>query len=343
MKNQAGAILMAYEPWAQAFAIQRQTVQRFHQTCAAVLGGSCSLNPLQPEQLSLQRNLFSTLFIMATKAAGVALDVLPLYAMINQCLRVQVTGCDNLLDDEYKSVIPFSLSGSGTRFRSVLTIMTGDTVLANLILEEVASGRMNLVNAQQLLAASLAVLIPSGIEEHEEESSIKEPVPPVEIILQQVHPRKTGLLFEAPIRLVGKMQIADLSRSQHISEALSKFGVGCQILDDLKDVADDLYHRKYNIVISQAWHGNNEAEKQQIAAFLQSDETYEQAQDIAARLTTAHQQDSLNYAGQYFHQAAQIFCQYFPDFKTLQASALGSLVQNSIMSERNTTEIRVMP
>ncbi|MDX2479133.1 MAG: hypothetical protein QNK24_02210 [Desulfuromusa sp.] len=59
--------------------------------------GSCQLDSLQTEQLSLQRNLFSTLFIMATEAAGVALEALPFYTMINQCLRVQITGCDNLL------------------------------------------------------------------------------------------------------------------------------------------------------------------------------------------------------------------------------------------------------
>ena len=341
MKTQARNILMACDPWARAFAIQRKTVQKFHQKCSTILGESCQLEPLQPEQLSLQRNLFSTLFIMATKAAGVPLNILPFYAMINQCLRAQVTGCDNLLDDEYKSVIPFLLPGSGTRFRSVLTIMTGDSALASLIMDEVASGRMDHSSAQQLLSAALAVLIPSGIEEHEEESRTKEAIPPVETILQQIHPRKTGLLFEAPIRLVEKMHVADSSFSGVIAEALANFGIGCQILDDLKDVTDDLYQHKYNIVISQAWHGNNTDEKQLVATFHQRKSTHDQAQEIAAQLTIARK-DSLTYAVKYFQQAAQAFTQYFPAFGTLQTSSLGILVQDSIMSERNDLEFRII-
>ncbi|MDX2496081.1 MAG: class 1 isoprenoid biosynthesis enzyme [Desulfuromusa sp.] len=341
MKNQASDILMACEPWARAFAIQRKTVQEFHQTCTAILGESCPLDPLQSEQLTLQRNLFSTLFIMATEAAGVALESLPFYAMINQCLRVQVTGCDNLLDDEYKNVIPFSLPGSGTRFRSVLTIMAGDSVLANLIMAEVASGRMDHSNAQKLQTAALAVLIPSGIEEHEEESCLKETIPSVETILQQVHPRKTGLLFEAPIRLVEKMGVADPSRSPFISEALANFGLGCQILDDLKDVADDLYQNKYNIVISQAYHGNNEEEKQQIESFHLGESSHDHAQQIVEKLTTARK-DSFSYAVKYFQQTTKEFTQHFPAFGLPQASSLGILVQNSIMSERNDLEFKVI-
>ena len=342
MRDQANDILMACEPWSRAFAIQRQTVQEFHQTCTSILGKSCQLDPLQPEQLSLQRNLFSTLFIMATEAAGVALEALPFYAMINQCLRVQVTGCDNLLDDEYKSVIPFALPGSGTRFRSVLTIMTGDSILANLIITEVAAGRMDHSRAQQLLAAALSVLIPSGIEEHEEESCDKEAIPSVETILQQVHPRKTGMLFEAPIRLVEKMHVADPSRSPFVAKALANFGIGCQILDDLKDVADDLYQCKYNIVISRAYHGNNKQEKQQIESFQLVESTHEQAQQIAEQLTAARK-DCLSYAVNYFQQAAQEFTQYFPSFGLQQASSLGILVQDSIMSERNDLGFKVIP
>ncbi|NOQ40883.1 MAG: hypothetical protein GQ563_00065, partial [Desulfuromusa sp.] len=145
----------------------------------------------------------------------------------------------------------------------------------------------------------------------------------------------------APIRLVEKVHAADPSRSPFVAEALANFGIGCQILDDLKDVADDLYQRKYNIVISRAYHGNNKQEKQQIESFQLVESTHEQAQQIAEQLTAARK-DCLSYAVNYFQQAAQEFTQYFPAFGLQQASSLGILVQDSIMSERNDLGFKVI-
>lgn len=328
------ATLINCPPWKRAFTIQQNTVRQFHQLCAESLGDRCPLRPLDDKHLTVQHNLFSTLFIMAVEAAGVPAQQLPLYALVNQCLRIQVTGCDNILDDEYKSVIPFALTGSGTRFRSVLTIMSADSVLARIVLDEVASGRMDLFEGKKLLKAALAVLIPSGIEEHEEESLNKETIPSVDVILTQIHPRKTGLLFEAPVRLVEMMNIADPQRAPKVAQALGDFGVGCQILDDLKDVADDLANQKYNVVISQAFHGDHPAEQQLISTIQQHTITHTEAETITAQLSQAKGQ-CLTRAINYFIRAEKTFSQCFPDFGAEQAAALGALVHHAISSERN--------
>lgn len=334
MNTRAIETLMSCAPWQRAFTIQQSTVRQFHQLCAESLGERCPLLPLKDKQLTVQRNLFSTLFIMAIEAAGVPAQQLPLYALVNQCLRIQVTGCDNILDDEYKSVIPFALTGSGTRFRSVLTIMSADSVLARIVLDEVASGRMELSEGKKLLTSALSVLIPSGIEEHEEESLNKETIPTVDVILTHVHPRKTGLLFEAPVRLVEMMNAADPQRAPQVAKALGDFGVGCQILDDLKDVADDLANQKYNVIISHAFHGDHTAEHQLISTIQHHTITHAEAETIAAQLSQAKGQ-CLTRAIDYFLRAEQTFSRCFPDFGAEQAAALGALVHSAISSERN--------
>lgn len=334
MIDQAAKVLLANEPWSRAFSIQQKTVQNFHRACSEVLADGCQLLPLAADHLSLHRNLFSTLFIMSLEASGVSFEQLPFYSMVNQCLRIQVTGCDNLLDDEYKSAIPFDLDGSGIRFRSVLTIMTGDAVLAGLIAAEVAAGRFDEEMGRRLLAAVLGVLIPSGIEEHEEESAQSAPIPEVQVVLEQVHYRKTGLLFEAPVRLVEKMGVADLGRSGPVARALSCFGIGCQILDDLKDVVDDLYFHKHNLVISEACYGSNENERQLVQECRQKKMTREAVARITEQLPEARNR-SLVWAGDYFQQARRSFANCFPAFGVPQTEALGLLVQDSIMADRN--------
>ncbi|MDY0189994.1 MAG: class 1 isoprenoid biosynthesis enzyme [Desulfuromonas sp.] len=342
MKQTAQNILETCAPWQHALAIQRQTVQSFYLHCAALLENSCPLSPLADSALSLKRNLFSTLFIMALEAAGVAKEKLPFYALINQCLRAQVTGCDNLLDDEYKSVIPFNLTGSGNRFRSVLTVMTADMVLGRMLAAEIAAGRMDERGGQCLLTAVLNVLIPSGIEEHEEESQTEVQVPTVQAMLEQVHYRKTGLLFEAPLRLATLMGETDPSSSAKVTQALAVFGIGCQILDDLQDVADDLYAGKYNIVISAAYHSTSSDsadESQLLHDYIGQQHSLEHALGVAAKLPVARA-TCMALVLNYFNQAEQLLHSCMAEFELRHSMALGMLVQESITAQRNDSSTR---
>ncbi|SHI52681.1 Polyprenyl synthetase [Malonomonas rubra DSM 5091] len=339
MKENALSVLRHCEPWQRAYQLQQKTVGHFYQSCSELLDMSCAIEPLPEEYFSMERNLFSTLFLLALEASGVASEKMPFYAMVNQCLRVQVTGCDNLLDDEYKSVIPFSMAGEGIRFRSVLTIMTGDAVLAMLAADEVASGRFDAQAAKCLLSAVLAVLIPSGIEEHEEERRGERVMLSVEQMLKEIHYRKTGLLFEAPVRLAAKMRDVDSQRAEQVAKALSTFGIGCQILDDLKDIADDLYFNKHNLVVSVAHYGASEAERDSISAFVEKRGSLEDARLLANQLPAAKKR-CWELAVDYFQRAQHDFSRLMPAFGDVQAAALGILVQGAIMAERNELALR---
>lgn len=334
MINTAEKTLMNCPPWKNALAIQQDTVRSFHQACTRALADQVQLNPLTDKNLSLQRNLFSTLFIMANEAAGVSQKSLPFFAMVFQCMRAQVTGCDNLLDDEFKSVIPFALPGSATRFRSVLTIMTSDMVLADRAIEEIGEEGFSQDMARQLLREVLALLLTSGLQEDEEESLKNNGILTATEVLEEVHPRKTGSLFSAPVLLAERLGAANPARCTTIARALGNFGIGCQILDDLKDVMDDLLRNRNNIVISIAYHYNDEKLKKRIDDFFIAPPCLKTAERITKELDKARMQ-ALQIAGRYFKQAEQELCLCIPGFGPDEVQALGSLIHASIMGERN--------
>ena len=113
---------MNWVDWRESYEVQRATVQDFHARCANSLGASCGFRPPDDQVLRVERNLFSTLFVLATKTLGLPERAVRFYAMVNQCMRALVTGCDNLLDDEFKEVIPFDLPGDGTKFAPSLRL-----------------------------------------------------------------------------------------------------------------------------------------------------------------------------------------------------------------------------
>ena len=234
-----------------ALAVQRAVLSDFHRRAAAVTGQTCRVRRPGAASLDRQRNLFSTLFLIVMRAAGLPEPRLPFYGLINQCMRAWVTACDNLLDDERKVTIPFDLPEGGYRFRSVMEVMTADRVLADLLAGEVAAARLTEAQALALSHETLRILMPSGLQEHEEESGARMLLPP-ERLLEIVHVPKTGLLFEAPVALPERLGEVDPDRAAVARAGLRAFGLACQILDDVVDLQDDLRDRHHNYVLSLA-------------------------------------------------------------------------------------------
>lgn len=57
------------------------------------------------DYFSLENNFFSTLFLYSYFRAGFPKSKRILFVAMNQCLRGMVTGCDNILDNEYKKTL----------------------------------------------------------------------------------------------------------------------------------------------------------------------------------------------------------------------------------------------
>ena len=237
--------LMDVPQFASAFQLQLQTLDEFYSLARTIGGSDCPVAPLPESLLGLERNYFSMLFLAVTRTLAAETTHMPLYAMVNQGMRAWVTACDNLLDDEYKEVFPFEMAGHGNRMRSVLTLLLADRVISEYVCREY--GNCDLIAT--IGRTSLAALMPSAIQESEEEFR---PVPVLspEELLQTVHRHKTADLFAAPLALPSTLEHIESSRLRAAKRAVANFGLACQILDDLKDMPLDVVEGRHNYLVS---------------------------------------------------------------------------------------------
>lgn len=226
----------------------------FWKTAAVIMHDSpIHLAPPSPALFSLESNFFSTLFLYSYYRTGVASDRRVLYVAVNQCLRGMVTGCDNILDDEYKMTLETDLPGRAHRFRSVLDIMVSDRTLFALLTRYCTEHNLPVEKALEASAASLQALARSGAQEASEEAGIEERLTPEDILLT-IHHLKTGILFQSPWVIPTILEAAVPPEAPAMREALYDIGIGCQILDDVVDFFVDLRNRRHNYVASHLAH-----------------------------------------------------------------------------------------
>lgn len=204
-----------------------------------------------PEFFQLRHNFFSALFLLSFHRAGIDPARRTAFAAVNQCLRGMVTGCDNILDDEYKKTLDTDLPG--TRFRSIVDIMVSDRVLFDILLDLHEAQAVPLEAVRQAHAASLRALTFSGAEEASEEGGVFETLEP-ERILGEIHHLKTGLLFRCVWAVPLALDPALAPAAEPLADALYRIGMGCQILDDMVDLAADRSMHRHNYLASLIVH-----------------------------------------------------------------------------------------
>ena len=229
-------------------------LQRYWQSAGKILHDS-PVQLIEPDRatLSLQRNFFSALFMYSYYRVGIAKDRRILYASVNQCLRGMVTGCDNILDDEYKKTLETDLPQQAQRFRSVLDIMVSDRILTEILLEYCLANDQPLDKLVQASRASLHALLQSGAQEASEEGGVSERLRPDDI-LTKIHHYKTGVLFQCTWAIPGVFEDALSQTALAVQEALYSIGMGCQVLDDMVDIMSDLRENRHNYVLSVIFH-----------------------------------------------------------------------------------------
>lgn len=202
------------------------------------------------DYFAIERNFFSALFLYSYLRADIAPQRRRLYVAVNQCLRGMVTGCDNILDDEYKQTLDTSLPGQAWRFRSVLDIMVSDRVLYSLL------QRQNDLSSDQVREAayaSLRTLTRSGAQEASEEGGAGDRLKP-ETVLKKVHHYKTGILFQCPWAVPEVLETGLPETVPSLKTALYNIGMGCQIFDDMMDLSRDILMDRHNYMASVLWH-----------------------------------------------------------------------------------------
>ncbi len=209
--------------------------------------------PLPNAWLNWRKNIFSTLF----QSVYHLMDVPParrlLYGKLIHLFRIWVTSADNLLDGEDKEVVPLQMPGSARVMRQVVAVMAADRVLADVLNDAVAKGALAAAQRDELARESLRRLLPSAAQEATEEDGIAVRPPPEEV-LGVIHRLKTGLLFN--LAFVGPeiVEPAAFARTASLRAGLLDFGLGCQVLDDVRDLARDLLEKRHNYVLSVLAH-----------------------------------------------------------------------------------------
>jgi len=212
-----------------------------------------------------QRNFFSILFLSIYRAIGIPTPRRLHYGIINHCLRGIVTGADNLLDDEYKELLPLKFPAQATRFKSIMHLLLFDRFLFKVgrIMQE--NGQIDAEEADRLQSALFQALLPIGAEEASEEGGIRNILTPREI-LSSVHMYKGGkllcLAFVAP-RLLEK----DFSRKLLKAEqGIFSIGLALQIIDDLTDFYEDIAVGNHNYLVSSVHHAGEREERKKLIA-----------------------------------------------------------------------------
>ncbi len=233
-----------------------QGLQLYWRTADTILAGSgITLAPVSEDYFSLERNFFSSLFLYSYARTGIPSQRRVAYVAVNQCLRGMVTGCDNVLDDEYKKTLETDLPAEATRFRSMLDIMVSDRVLFDVLAGLCRRRTISLDVLMEASRASLRALTPSGAEEACEEAGVRAVLSP-EAVLRDVHHFKTGTLFECTWAIPSIIEGNGLQASgTAMKNALYRIGMGCQVFDDIVDLFLDIGTKRHNYVASLA-HGS---------------------------------------------------------------------------------------
>lgn len=242
----------------RAFAEQRQCMRGIYSLLDQTLNTSADtpeefqvrLGEIPDTFYKRRKNLFSSLF----QATYQILDISPerrlLYGKLNHLFRIWVTSADNLLDNENKIVVPLSMAGNSRVMNQVVAIMAADRVLHHLLDEAVQNKVIPADKAIQLGDRALQVLLPSAAQEASEEGGIQHRPEP-HYVMNTIHVLKTGLLFHIPF--VGPETVdthLDQTKLHAVKDALLRFGLGCQLLDDLRDMARDFTEQRHNYVLS---------------------------------------------------------------------------------------------
>jgi hypothetical protein len=199
---------------------------------------------------SIRRNLFSTLFQSVYHLLQIRQDRRLLYGKLNHLFRIWVTSADNLLDNEDKIVVPMEIAGSSRVMRQVISVMLADRILKNITDQAVRDKIITDEEATLLTHKSLQILLPSAAEEASEEEGISHR-PNAEYVLNTIHRLKTGLLFHIPFLGPDTIEYnIDKNTLALCKEGLMNFGLGCQILDDIRDIAKDYLEMRHSYILS---------------------------------------------------------------------------------------------
>ena len=224
----------------------------------------------KPKLMSFyQRNFFSILFLSIYRALNISPAHRQLYGMVNQSIRGIVTGCDNLLDDEYKSMLPLAFPPQAQRFSSVMHILLFDRFLEQVFDRAESDGLLNKADKDAIHKQIFSALVAIGAEEASEEGGVSAILRPDQI-LTTVHALKGGELLR--LAFITPRYIEKSPAVRQADRAIYKIGLALQVIDDMTDFGEDLSAGHHNYLVSSIHHEGNDRERQCLAECLSAAE-----------------------------------------------------------------------
>ncbi|MFO0753235.1 MAG: hypothetical protein U0411_07930 [Thermodesulfovibrionales bacterium] len=216
----------------------------------------------------VQRNVFSILFLAIYRSLGIVPERRLLYGVVNHSIRGIVTGADNLLDDEYKELLPLAFPETAVRFKSVMQILLFDRFLFGVLDDAAESGMIAKAERDNVHLGIFSALVPIGEREAGEEGREIEILPPDEL-LSSIHMYRGGnllrLAFIAP-RILEKDSRPALEKAD---EGVYRIGLALQVIDDLTDFYEDIRGQKNNYLVSFISFEGTEKEKRSLEGILE--------------------------------------------------------------------------
>ncbi len=241
---------------------------------------SVTIGEFPEEFKSVRRHLFSVLFQSVYSVLGLSREKRILYGKLNYLFRIWVTSADNLLDNEDKLTLPICMTGRGHIMKQVIAIMAADRVLQAILDEAIRSKTLSFEKVDILSRQSLQVLLPSAAEESSEEGGIEKRYSP-EDILQKVHVLKTGILFNLPFLGPNCIEEGlDWPLIKKMEAALMNFGLGCQVLDDIRDMSVDLKEGRQNYVLSQMVYQGRKSDTSRLKGLTGEPDSFKECLEI---------------------------------------------------------------
>jgi hypothetical protein len=215
-----------------------------------------TLNPLSKEFLNFNNNIFSSLFLSIFYIFDIPQERIRLYGSINHLFRAWVTSADNLLDNERKITFDIAMPGDSNVMKQVVVLMLADRIMNRLLAEAVQREIISSADSILLSDKTLQILLASAAEEGMEEGGV-ENYPKPEFIISDIHPIKTGVLFHIPFMALETIEKEiDKPKLEELKKGLMLFGIGCQLLDDIRDLNRDFIEKRVNYCISSLFYNN---------------------------------------------------------------------------------------
>ena len=214
----------------------------------------------------LQEYFFLILFRSLFESLGVDASRLDFYTELNFCIKGTITAADNIFDDQAKSLLPL-VEGSGSRFLSILQLMSFERLVRRTCDRAVVAGVMNGTDTHTILKGLLNRMAQIGELEGSEEGGVDE-IPTPEEMVARVHEVRGGALFALAFVAPGVLEVGEVGDAFSQAEpAIARLGTAFQIVDDLTDFEFDLGRRSHNLLVSQIYHHGSSEERAALAGF----------------------------------------------------------------------------